>query len=235
MDDIEKQQGAIADMQKRMAALQTSYNALQDSQKANLTPVASMPAEPKSRKEMRASNEYARAFCYAIRNGISPRKGRGDEKCKILYDAMTEGGGDPAGEDGGFLVPIDIDNTIRELRRELNPLAPLFSEEIVTAPTGWRVIDTAPTSGFTAVDELGTVPSDDQPAFAKVGYSLAKYGLILPISNELMKDEDANLMAYISRWGAKKLVLTENGILITLLKTLAASALVTGTETPCPP
>ena len=56
MDDIEKQQGAIADMQKRMAALQNSYNALQDSQKANLAPVAKTPAEPKSRKEMRASN-----------------------------------------------------------------------------------------------------------------------------------------------------------------------------------
>ncbi len=228
--DIEKKQGEIADMQARMAALQASYDALKGSQQASLVPAA--PAEPKSRKEMRGSNEYARAFCYAIRNGISPRKGRADERCKILYDAMTEGGGDPAGEDGGFLVPIDIDNTIRELRRELNPLAPLFGEETVTAPTGWRVIDTAPTSGFTAVDELGTVPSDDQPAFAKVSYSLAKYGLILPISNELMKDEDANLMAYISRWGAKKLVLTENCILITLLKTLAASALVTGTETP---
>ena len=232
MDEIQKQQNAIADMNGRMAALQASYDALKNSQQAGLQPVAPVPAEPKSRREIRKSNEYARAFCYALRNGLNPKNGYGNEKVKILYDAMSEGGGSPAGTDGGFLVPEDVDNAINELRRELNPLAPLFSEETVTAPTGWRVIDTAPTSGFTAVDELGTVPSDDQPAFAKVSYSLAKYGLILPISNELMKDEDANLMAYISRWGAKKLVLTENGILITLLKTLAASALVTGTETP---
>ena len=75
------------------------------------------------------------------------------------------------------------------------------------------------------------MPSDDQPAFAKVSYSLAKYGLILPISNELIKDEDANLMAYISRWYAKKLVLTENGILLTLLKTLTPSAMTSGTIT----
>ena len=54
-----------------LRVVENSYNALQDSQKANLAPVAKTPAEPKSRKEMRASNEYARAFCYAIRNGIT--------------------------------------------------------------------------------------------------------------------------------------------------------------------
>ena len=224
--DIEKKQGEIADMQARMAALQASYDALKGSQQASLVPAA--PAEPKSRKEMRASNEYARAFCYAIRNGISPRKGRADERCKILYDAMTEGGGDPAGEDGGFLVPVDIDNTIHELRRELNPLAELFSVETVTAPTGWRVIDTAPSSAMPSIDEMGTVANNsDQPLFGKVTYALAKYGLRIPISNELMNDEAANLMAYLGRWFAKKLILTENSLLITALGT-PSTALTTG-------
>ena len=231
MDEINRQQGAIADMTARMSALQASYDALKNGQQAGLQPAAT-PAQPKSRREIRKSNEYVQAFCYALRNGLNPRNSFGNEKTRILYDALSEGGGDPVGTDGGFLVPEDIDNSIRELRRELNPLAPLFSEETVTAPTGWRVIDTAPTSGFTAVDEMGTVPSDDQPAFAKVSYSLAKYGLILPISNELIKDEDANLMAYISRWYAKKLVLTENTILLTLLKTLTPSAMTSGTITP---
>ena len=224
--DIEKKQGEIADMQARMAALQASYDALKDGQQANLVPAA--PAEPKSRKEMRASNEYARAFCYAIRNGISPRKGRADERCKILYDAMTEGGGDPAGEDGGFLVPVDIDNTIHELRRELNPLAELFSTETVSAPTGWRVIDTAPSSAMPSIDEMGTVANNsDQPLFGKVTYALTKYGLRIPISNELMNDEAANLMAYLGRWFAKKLILTENSLLITALGT-PSTALTTG-------
>ncbi len=216
--EIEKKQGEIADMQARMTALQASYDALKGGQQANLVPAA--PAEPKSRKEMRASNEYARAFCYAIRNGISPRKDRADERCKILYDAMTEGGGDPAGEDGGFLVPVDIDNTIHELRRELNPLAELFSTETVTAPTGWRVIDTAPSSAMPSIDEMGTVANNsDQPLFGKVTYALTKYGLRIPISNELMNDEAANLMAYLGRWFAKKLILTENSLLITALGT----------------
>ena len=226
MADIEAQQASIADMQKRMGALQASYNALKDSQQANLVPAA--PAEPKSRKEMRASNEYARAFCYAIRNGISPRKGRADENCKILYDAMTEGGGDPVGEDGGFLVPVDIDNTIHELRRELNPLSALFNTETVSAPTGWRVIDTAPSSAMPSIDEMGTVANNsDQPLFGKVTYALSKYGLRIPVSNELMKDEAANLMAYLGRWFAKKLILTENSLLIAALGT-PSTALTSG-------
>ena len=233
MADIEAQQNQISEMQKRMGVLQESYNALKDSQVPGLQPmVPAKNEEPKSRKEMRASNEYVRAFCYAIRNGISRKNGRGNENVRILFDALSEGGGDPVGTDGGFLVPEDIDNQIRELRRDLAPLAGLFNEEDVTAPTGWRVIDTAPTTGMTAVDELGAIPSDDQPAFAKVTYTLGKYGLIVPVSNELVNDEVANLFGYLARWFAKKQVLTENGLLIGALKTLTASALTSGTITP---
>ena len=230
MADIEAQQNSIADMQKRMGALQASYNALKDNQQATLQPA--VKEAPKSRKEMLASNEYARAFCYALRNGITRKNGLGNENVKILFDALTEGGGDPVGTDGGFLVPVDIDNTIRELRRELNPLAPLFSEETVTTASGWRVIDTAPTAAMPSIDEMGTVANNsDQPAFGKVTYTLGKYGLRIPISNELMNDEAANLMAYLGRWFAKKLVLTENSLLITALGT-PSTALTSGTITP---
>ena len=232
MDEIQKQQNAIADMNARMSALQASYDALKTGAQQNLAPVPGHAETPRNLKDMLASNEYARAFAYAIRNGISRKNGRGNENVRILFDALSEGGGDPVGTDGGFLVPEDIDNQIRELRRDLAPLAGLFNEEDVTAPTGWRVIDTAPTTGMTAVDELGTIPSDDQPAFAKVTYTLGKYGLIVPVSNELVSDEVANLFGYLARWFAKKQVLTENGLLIGALKTLTASALISGTITP---
>ncbi len=233
MDEIQKQQNAIADMNARMSALQASYDALKTGAQQNLAPVPGTPEKPRSLKDMLASNEYARAFAYALRHGITRKNGYGNENVKILFDALTEGGGSPAGTDGGFLVPEDIDNTIRELRRELNPLAPLFSEETVTAPTGWRVIDTAPTSAMPSIEEMGTVANNsDQPAFAKVTYTLTKYGLRIPISNELLNDEVANLMGYLGRWFAKKLVLTENSLLLTALKTLTASALTSGTITP---
>ena len=230
MSDIEAQQNQISEMQKRMGVLQESYNALKDSQVPGLQPVG-QPEMPKSKKDMLASNEYARAFCYAIRNGVTRKNGRGNEHVKILFDALSEGGGDPAGTDGGFLVPVDIDNTIHELKRELLPLSDLFNVESVSAPTGWRPIDTAPSTPMPEIDEMGTVPNNsDQPAFGKVTYSLAKRGLRIPISNELMADEDANLMAYLGRWFAKKLVITENYLLLAALGT-PSTALTSGTIT----
>ena len=232
MDEINRQQGVIADMQQRLNILQETYDSMQATQQAGLQS-APVQDEPSSRKNLRASNEYARAFCYALSHGINPRNGRGNEHVKVLFDALTETGGTTPGEDGGFLVPIDIDNSIRELRRELNPLAPLFSEETVTAPTGWRVIDTQPTTAMPSINELGTIANNsDQPVFGKVSYSLTKYGLRIPISNELLNDEAANLMGYLSRWFAKKLVITENSLLLTALKTLTASALISGSITP---
>ena len=233
-EELDRQQAEIRGMQARLDTLKGAYSAMQANREGALQGVQPVAAEKekKSVREMRASNEYARAFAYALRNGISRKAGRGNEKLQILYDALTEGGGTTPGEDGGFLVPVDIDNSIRELRRELSPLADLFSQETVTAPTGWRVVDTAPTAAMPAINEMGTVSNNaDQPAFGKVSYTLTKYGLRIPVSNELMNDEDANLMGYLSRWFAKKLVLTENSLLLTSLKKLTAAALTTGTVT----
>ena len=224
--ELEKQQAAIADMNKRMAALQASYNAMKDSQVPGLTPVPSQPEQSRDLRDMLKSNEYARAFAYAIQNGIGRKNGRGNEKVKILFDALTEGGGNPVGTDGGFLVPEDIDHTILEVKRSLDPLSALFNEETVTAPTGWRVMDTAPDTGLVDVDEMGQIDDDDdQPAFVKVPYSCSKKALILPVSNELASDNVANLFAYLGRWFAKKLVITENIMLITALRTLTATSI----------
>jgi len=232
LSDMEGIQNEMAQLQKRFSALQTSYNNEMARVAGKVVPMENLQnqntQEERSVLAMRKSNEYVRAFAYAVKNGINRRNGRGNENVKILFDALTEGGGTTPGEDGGFLVPIDIDNQIKELKRALNPLSELFNTESVTAPTGWRVMDTAPTTGMTAVNEMATIPTDDQPEFAKIPYTLTKYGLIVPVSNELLSDEVANLMGYLSRWFARKLVITENTLLLTALKTLTASTLTNG-------
>ena len=223
-EEINAKNEELADLQTRLTAAKAAYDQELAAQ-SNAMPVEPKKEEKPMNTEILKSNEYARAFAYALRNGITPRNGRGVEQVKILFDAMTETGGDPAGTDGGFLVPVDIDNQIHEKRRELRPLADLFSYETVTAPTGWRVVDTAPTSGMSSVDEMGTIASSgSQPAFAKVAYSLTKYGLIVPVSNELMTDNVANLFGYLANWFAKKQVLTENALIIGALDDLDAAS-----------
>lgn len=178
----------------------------------------------------RDDDEYLNAFFYAITNGITPKNGVGNERVAPLYNALTEGGGTPTGADGGFLVPVSFNNMIIEQRRQLVKLADYFNVETVTTPTGWRAVDTTPTTGFAAVDEMGTIGTGDQPVFTKVTYSLAKFGLRVPVSNELLNDNTAGLQAYLATWFAKKGVITENVKLLALLNTLTASNLTVGKE-----
>lgn len=223
LQEVARLQDELQAENTRLNALRQSAQALGGSQEAGLQNQPARDAQQeRNLSALRKSNEYARAFAFAIRNGFTPSTGRGVEQLKPLYDALTIGGGTPTGSDGGFLVPEDIDHQIRELQRELNPLRAFFETETVTANSGWRVKDNAPDAGFTAVNETAAVPRDSQPSFAKVTYVLTKYGLILPVSNELASDEVANLFAYISRWAAKKETITENTLLLAALATATA-------------
>lgn len=178
----------------------------------------------------RSGNEYMRAFLGMVRDGVSVRGGRKQEEYAPLYAALTETGGTPEGADGGFLVPIDFDNRIHEVRRALRPLAEVFTLELVNTLTGWRVMDNAPNTGFELVAEMGQVPIRDQPSFRKIDYHVQKYGQIVPLSRELADDNAAELIGYLARWFGKKSVITENKKLLELLAQLTPTAVVAGAE-----
>lgn len=175
-------------------------------------------------------HSYDDAFWAVIRNRVSPGMVASDPRIAPLFNALTEGGGTPEGADGGYLVPVDFDNQIHELMRQLVSLESVFNSEEVTAPTGWRAVDTAPTAGFAEVAEMGTIGKDDQPKFTRVEYALKKYALRVPVSNELLSDNTANLRAYLARWYAKKGVITINKKLLALLDALTPSNLTVGKE-----
>lgn len=175
--------------------------------------------------------EYARAFCNAIRNGVSRKRvenGMVPEEYAPLRNALTIAGTPTGGQDGGFLVPTDVSTKIMEFRRQLVSLANVVNVEEVNAPEGKRPVDTQPTKGFTKMDsELKPVPMDDQPVFAQISYKTDTYGLIVELSKQLVEDEDANLLSYLGRWFAKKQVITENLIILDALNKLQSVA-VTG-------
>lgn len=228
-DTLTQQRDNLTAMQSRMAGLQAAYNAQYADENGGLPDSGNAQAarqQERSLRDMLASNEYARAFASAIRTGARPNRPMMDETHKVLYDALTIGGGSTPGEDGGFLVPEDIDHMIRERRRELNPLAELFTAETTNANSGWRVMDKAPTTGMTALaTEIpkDNIAMDDQPEFVKVPFTLTTYGLIIPVSNELANDEVANLFGYLANWFARKHVITENLLLKAKLETLTAA------------
>lgn len=224
VDNLDGMRKELEGMNARMAALQTAYNAQKSGEGAEILDAKKSAPAPEKRelKELLASKEYARAFKDAIRSGMRPGSTRSDRH-KVLYDALTIAGGTVAGEDGGFLVPEDIGTEINEVRRELQPLADVFNTEITNANSGWRVIDTEPTTGMT--DLNGEVPAggiDDslQPKFVKVPFTMTTYGQVVPISAELAADETGNLFGYLARWFAKLQVITENNLLLAELAAL---------------
>ncbi len=176
--------------------------------------------------QIRASREYTRAFCNAVRARLAPVTARGRDGYDILLNALTEG----VNENGGFLVPVDLQTRINELRRQFVNLRSLVHVEPVTAPTGYRVLDSAPTKGFTKMSEMGQVPTDDQPDFSRYEYKVEDFGLIVPISNDLLSDNDAALLEYLARWMAKKATLTENTLILSLLATVKSTTVAAGRE-----
>lgn len=172
------------------------------------------------------SSECIHAFCECIRAGASNDRQRLVENRDIVHRAVKNEGGMTEGTpaDGGLIVPSDIQTMIHEQMRALNPLSVLFATENVSTNTGSRVMDTAPTKGFTKVAEMAAISKDDKPAFSKIEFTVEDYALIVPVSNDLLADTDQNLLAYLSRWMGKKAVLTENALLLALLTALDGSA-----------
>lgn len=185
---------------------------------------------------IRGTQKYADAWLTAMRKGINPDKGMGIKELAPLYEAesalkaLTIGGGDTPGEDGGFLVPVDFDNMVQALLKEYIDLSELVNVENVKVNSGWRVVDAAGTrTALTKLAEMGKINAGKQPSYKRVNYSCEKYGDKIIVSNELMADAKG-LMAYLAKWWAPKYVQTKNMLILAQLNALVFSALEGATD-----
>ena len=176
---------------------------------------------------IRGTNEYAEAFTKALRSGVKAKQAAGMEEFSILTKALTEGGGDTAGSDGGFLVPQDFDNMIHEYEKEYLDLSQFFTVENVRSLSGWRAIEAGERKALPKILEMGTIGKDDQPKFEKITYTVDKYGDRLPVSSELLEDNTAGLLRYLAGWFAPKYIQTKNNLLLALLTGLTTEVALT--------
>jgi len=129
------------------------------------------------------------------------------------------------GEDGGFIIPQDIQTRIRELKRDLPILENYVNVEPVTTLTGSRVIEKyADIVPFVEFAEGDDVPGTTTPQFMNISYDIKDKGGILPVPNNLMNDTDQNLMAYLEKWLLRKSIATRNVMIVNKLKTLTPVA-----------
>jgi len=141
---------------------------------------------------------------------------------------MNEGSTNPAIADGdvGIVVPKDVQTQINQLMREWNDLSQYVTVENVTALSGSRVLETdADMTPFADVDEYGIIQLTDNPKFTPISYKLKKRAGYLPLTNELLADNDANLLAYVTNWIARKAAHTRNVHILSKLQTLTPQVL----------
>lgn len=213
--EAEKAMEEVRALQKSVA-IQQELEALEEPDLNDATPIT-----PTNRTDAELEAEYKRIFL----KGLRRQRITADDHSIIneYRAAMHEGGvtSDPDG-DTGIIVPQDIQTRINELMRTLNDLSQYIRVETVNTLSGSRVLekdeDMIP---FAVVDEYGEIQEIDNPKFTPVTYKLVKRAGFLPLTNELLKDTDQNILGYVSNWIAKKHVVTKNSLIIAILNSLS--------------
>lgn len=128
--------------------------------------------------------------------------------------------------DGALLIPKDQETQVIELARDYSSLRELVYVETVSTLTGTRVIEVdGEYTPFAEVTEGSKISDIENGQFKSIPYSCKTYGGILPIPNNLLKDNKGNLLYHVSKWFAKKKVATENKLISDLLNTFSKTAM----------
>lgn len=162
------------------------------------------------------SQAYENAFVSFLKGNVSI-----DEKITIqaALSSTTDA-------DGGLLIPKDQETQVIELARDYSSLRDLVYVEPVSTLTGTRVIEVdGEYTPFAEVTENAKIEDFESGQFKAISYSCKTYGGILPIPNNLLKDNKGNLLHHINKWFAKKKVATENKLIGDLLNTFNKTAM----------
>jgi HK97 family phage major capsid protein len=214
--DAEKAMEKVRDLQKAVA-IEQELEALEDQTLDDATPID----HNHNRTDKDLEAEYKRVFLKGLRR---QRITADDHSIISQYRAAMHEGGITTDTDGdvGIIVPEDIQTRINELSRTLNDLSKYIRVETVNTLSGSRVLekdeDMVP---FAVVDEYGEIQETDNPKFTPVTYKLVKRAGFLPLTNELLKDTDQNILSYVTNWIAKKHVVTKNSLIIAILNSLS--------------
>ncbi|MBU5283037.1 phage major capsid protein [Limosilactobacillus reuteri] len=141
-----------------------------------------------------------------------------DQFVKDFKNMVTSGTAGAAGN-GGLTIPTDIQTAIHTLVRQYASLQSLVNVESVTTTSGSRVyeklVDITPLNNLDA--EAGQIGDNDDPELTLIKYAIKRYAGITTITNSLLKDTAENILAWLSTWIARKVVVTRNQAILAVL------------------
>ena len=125
---------------------------------------------------------------------------------------VSSGETDGTAGHAGLTIPKDIQTTIHTLVRQYDSLQEYVNVESVTTASGSRVYEKwSDITALAAIDtEDGQIQANDDPKLTTIKYLIKRYAGITTVTNSLLKDTAENIIAWLSSWIAKKVVVTRN-------------------------
>lgn len=138
------------------------------------------------------------------------------DNIRKIRNSMNEG----TGTDGGYTVPEDVSTDIEHLREAKFSLEQLVNVETVSTMSGKRTYKKRSSqTGFTKVGEGAAIGVKATPQYDRISYTIDKYAGILPVTNELFEDSDANIYNELTSWIADESRVTRNKLILEQIKT----------------
>lgn len=126
--------------------------------------------------------------------------------------------------DGGYTVPEDIQTTINKWAEVEYSLLQDIDVVTVTTNKGARTYQARTDADvFVDLDENGAITKEiEAPKFERITYSIQDRAGFMPVSNDLINDSDANIVAIVSEWLGKANVATSNAKILEMINAKSA-------------
>ena len=158
---------------------------------------------PLTKKENNLKDQFVSDFVNMVRNPVAFLN------TVSSGDTNGSGGTDSA---AGLTIPQDIRTMINTLVRQYDSLQQYVRVESVSTSNGSRVYEKwTDVTPLTRMDtEDGKIPDLDNPRLTIIKYLIGRYVGIITATNSLLKDTAENILAWLSSWIAKKVVVSRN-------------------------
>ncbi|MFS9293779.1 phage major capsid protein [Streptococcus vestibularis] len=168
------------------------------------------PAAPLTDKEEATKAQFVTDFKNLVRSNYAQIK-------NMVSSDESDGAGH-----AGLTIPKDIQTTIHTLVRQYDSLQGYVNVESVSTTSGSRVYEKwSDITALAEIDEEGAkIGDNDDPQLTTIKYLIKRYAGISTITNSLLKDTAENIIAWLSNWIAKKVVVTRNTKIIAAIDTL---------------
>ena len=192
---------AFADLKDKRDNAKVRRDALKDQLvEAQAIAAIETPKAPLNDEELEIKDQFVNDFKNLVYGNYTQIK-------NVVSSDETDGAGH-----AGLTIPKDIQTTIHLLVRQYDSLQEYVNVEQVSTAQGSRVYEKW--ADITALSEIGTengsIGDNTDPKLTTIKYLIKRYAGITTVTNSLLKDTAENIIAWLSSWIAKKVVVTRN-------------------------